>query len=542
MFIGGTLIVPTLYCVIWFGIWGGEGIRMQRLADKGNLCKAAYSTSSANPTANCALPEGVSNSTASLAGTCGSYSRTYSKEYKEANSMGWKPSCVLDSSYHGGYGKCQENAFAHYTEVGTGCVSHTKWVEEPCGGAADPTSSTQSKVTVSSNLAQNANAVGVTSTAKFDVGDLVKVSDGSNFEYHTVSNVSSGTLELAGTLGQAFHENTTVEKKWPIMNKCSGTVTKDMVHGDDQLFNKYPPEKQRSCFYPLQDNVVCLYNQATTDILFDQVSSYAPRAFSVLLSTVTLITLTFYFVTSSDSGSLVVDIISGGGHPDPPLFQRIFWSFTEGATAIALLFSGVNAPNSNASLKALQGASIAAGLPYTFILFWCSQALALLVQEECWDGKKGLNPERKAFSIFIINSQLYQKHLMNTAVPGLAMGRLAGQEGRWPFESGDPTVTGYIWTGIFSCLYYLALILLILGLTPLADGWYLFVTGVVFYLGFGTLLGLVRYGARNRLKIEHGDLYTDFQCGILAPMFTISQIEHEIELNSPAPPTEELEL
>jgi hypothetical protein len=70
-----------------------------------------------------------------------------------------------------------------------------------------------------------------------------------------------------------------------------------------------------------------------------------------------------------------VDILSANGHPEPPVFQRIFWAATEGATAIALLSAGANAANANASLKALQAASIICGLPY--ILFYATLALYL---------------------------------------------------------------------------------------------------------------------------------------------------------------------
>merc|ERR1712137_449139 len=154
---------------------------------------------------------------------------------------------------------------------------------------------------------------------------------------------------------------------------CASDISAAISSGDHS-YNTFPFENQPGCFVPVQDNVVCLYNQGTEDILFDQVSSYGPRGFSDLLSIITLICLTLYFVTSSDSGSLVVDILSANGHPDPPVFQRIFWSFTEGATAIALLYSGINSPNPQATLRALQAASIICGLPYTFILFWVSQA------------------------------------------------------------------------------------------------------------------------------------------------------------------------
>jgi len=78
---------------------------------------------------------------------------------------------------------------------------------------------------------------------------------------------------------------------------------------------------------------------------------------SVALGTLLVIV---FFVTSSDSGSLVVDMITSGGHPNPHVVQRVFWAFSEGAVACVLLYSG--------GLKALQTASITTGLPIAILL------------------------------------------------------------------------------------------------------------------------------------------------------------------------------
>jgi choline/glycine/proline betaine transport protein len=67
-----------------------------------------------------------------------------------------------------------------------------------------------------------------------------------------------------------------------------------------------------------------------------------------------------FFVTSSDSGSLVIDHLTSGGKHDVPVAQRIFWSIIEGAIAAVLLIGG--------GLGALQTAAITAGLPFAFVL------------------------------------------------------------------------------------------------------------------------------------------------------------------------------
>ncbi|MCL7743964.1 BCCT family transporter [Guyparkeria hydrothermalis] len=79
-----------------------------------------------------------------------------------------------------------------------------------------------------------------------------------------------------------------------------------------------------------------------------------------ITSFVGIVLVIVFFVTSSDSGSLVIDTITAGGKIDAPKPQRVFWGVIEGAIAIALLVGG--------GLAALQSAAVAAGLPFTFVL------------------------------------------------------------------------------------------------------------------------------------------------------------------------------
>lgn len=79
--------------------------------------------------------------------------------------------------------------------------------------------------------------------------------------------------------------------------------------------------------------------------------------------------LTFYFVTSSDSGSHVVDCHASNGALESPPLQKIYWSLTEGATAIVLMMSNVEEGKSDdTSLRALQAVSIIAGVPVTVLI------------------------------------------------------------------------------------------------------------------------------------------------------------------------------
>ena len=90
-----------------------------------------------------------------------------------------------------------------------------------------------------------------------------------------------------------------------------------------------------------------------------------------LLATVLVIT---FFVTSSDSGSLLIDTITSGGALHPPIWQRIFWALTEGVVAAVLLLAG--------GLKALQTASITAALPFSFVMLLICYGLLRGLQAE----------------------------------------------------------------------------------------------------------------------------------------------------------------
>ena len=82
--------------------------------------------------------------------------------------------------------------------------------------------------------------------------------------------------------------------------------------------------------------------------------------FSGLTSVVGLVLVVVFFVTSSDSGSLVIDTSTAGGKLDAPVAQRVFWCAFEGIVAITLLLGG--------GLVALQTAALATGFPFALLL------------------------------------------------------------------------------------------------------------------------------------------------------------------------------
>lgn len=82
--------------------------------------------------------------------------------------------------------------------------------------------------------------------------------------------------------------------------------------------------------------------------------------FTSFASVVTVLLVASFFVTSSDSGSFVVDTLTSGGRHDAPLGQKIFWASMEGLVAAILLIGG--------GLTALQTASILTGVPFAIII------------------------------------------------------------------------------------------------------------------------------------------------------------------------------
>ncbi|QYA25629.1 BCCT family transporter [Gramella sp. MT6] len=97
---------------------------------------------------------------------------------------------------------------------------------------------------------------------------------------------------------------------------------------------------------------------------------------SMVINVVAVLLIAGFFITSSDSGSLVIDSLTSGGKIDAPVGQRIFWAVTEGTVAAVLLVGG--------GLQALQTATIVTGLPF-----------AIILMVMCYSLYKGLNEDLK---------------------------------------------------------------------------------------------------------------------------------------------------
>ncbi|MEZ2720127.1 BCCT family transporter [Paenalcaligenes hominis] len=94
-----------------------------------------------------------------------------------------------------------------------------------------------------------------------------------------------------------------------------------------------------------------------------------------IVSFVTVMLIALFFVTSSDSGSLVIDSLASGGAAYTPVWQRVFWASMSGIIAIALLLAG--------GLSALQAASVISALPFAIIMIIAAIGMwrALIIEE-----------------------------------------------------------------------------------------------------------------------------------------------------------------
>ena len=93
-----------------------------------------------------------------------------------------------------------------------------------------------------------------------------------------------------------------------------------------------------------------------------------------IVSTISVFLIAIFFITSADSGSLVMDIITAGGKMDAPVAQRVFWCVLAGTVAIALMLGG--------GMASLQSMTISIGLPFGAVLLLMCVGLFQGLREE----------------------------------------------------------------------------------------------------------------------------------------------------------------
>ena len=254
--------------------------------------------------------------------------------------------------------------------------------------------------------------------------------------------------------------------------------------------------------------------RSKNDMWFDVMDQYGDLG--GFLSVLSLIGIILYFVTSSDSGSLVIDCLSANGDPDPPVLQRVFWALTEGATSTALLYVG-----GTDALQALQTVSVAAGLPYTILLCFMCVALWRAVQMEAGD----LNPNGPRFSVSFfapISSPSCKgtlKFLLAIVAPWYVIGLAADKRKSRSSSRGLAChmvlmgVPFYAWIGMM-----IAELVPVKGISYV--GW------AVLFLFFGVATS-IRTGIRVQDGI-HGNMVEDFFAVMLLYPFAAFQLDQHV--------------
>ena len=124
---------------------------------------------------------------------------------------------------------------------------------------------------------------------------------------------------------------------------------------------------------------------------------------SGVVSIVAIAMVAVFFVTSADSGALVVDLLASGGAERTPMLQRIFWSLLMGAVAIALLLAD--------GLTALQTATIASALPFSVILLLSLWGLFKALKLDA--TKRGIRYQSLTLSRPARGGQSWERRLRN---------------------------------------------------------------------------------------------------------------------------------
>lgn len=113
----------------------------------------------------------------------------------------------------------------------------------------------------------------------------------------------------------------------------------------------------------ITNHIGTLGTQGLNDVSLAMFQMFDALPYGNVLSIIGVVLVLVFFITSSDSGSLVIDSITAGGKLDAPVPQRVFWALMEGAIAIALLWIG-----GSDAIQALQAGAISTALPFTVIL------------------------------------------------------------------------------------------------------------------------------------------------------------------------------
>lgn len=237
--------------------------------------------------------------------------------------------------------------------------------------------------------------------------------------------------------------------------------------------------------------------------------------FGHFLDVVSIIAIVFYFVTSSDSGSYIIDTLGSNGDLNPPKLQRLFWALTEGGAATALLLAG-----GRDALNALRTVSIVCGLPYTVVICFVCVALWRACQVSFYE----LDPKAPDFQVGYFDfASEFKLDIIVEWFLGFILGPYWAAKAAVKAWEMKPW-TAYIFAGF---TYFLLFVFVLFHFLNLAveQFWALAWT---MYFAFATLVGAMRTAVRSKQGYI-GNPVEDFFAALFCYPSVGQQLKHADE-------------
>eukprot|EP00929_Paragymnodinium_shiwhaense_P015586 TRINITY_DN1236_c0_g1_i3.p1 TRINITY_DN1236_c0_g1~~TRINITY_DN1236_c0_g1_i3.p1 ORF type:complete len:806 (+),score=169.91 TRINITY_DN1236_c0_g1_i3:159-2576(+) len=278
---------------------------------------------------------------------------------------------------------------------------------------------------------------------------------------------------------------------------------------------------------------VCVFASADADgYWFDLMMHY--HGIGTILCGISVVTIILYFVTSSDSGSLVVDLIAANGR-EAHVIQRIFWALSEGAVAITLIMVG-----GNGALKALRALSIICGLPFTFVMCYMCTSLWRALEAD----RTGELPRSFAMPLYggVLDLGEWMLTCGRAPLPsresvwwwfeGFIVPAAPLKHALYGMKNHNKQVAADLILVVAAELAYLGFILLVALAWGLEEGGYLGFAAVAF-LAFAIILAYVRHIMRLEHSIQ-GNGAEDFFASVFFYPLVLAQIA--IQADQPVAP------
>ena len=218
------------------------------------------------------------------------------------------------------------------------------------------------------------------------------------------------------------------------------------------------------------------------------------------LDVVSLAAIILYFVTSSDSGSYIIDTLGSNGDLDPPRLQRLFWSLTEGGAATALVMAG-----GEDGLTALRTVSIVTGLPFTVVI--CFVCVALW--RSCAVAFKDLDASAPDFEIGYLD---FASEFKARIILDWLLGWILG-----PFWAARAACKAWDYKNfmvpIMSVITYLFLLMFVVFYIASIEITQFWALAWTWYITFATLMGAYRTAVRSKMGYL-GNPVEDFFAGL----------------------------